>query len=405
MKLFPILPFFILLIFIYSMSTSTLGNKGYAPGNQGNDKKISQISPKHIKLKDVKRYPRKSPAEAGKDPKYKYLHPQGTSCPFLVSGRRTSKYGIKINILWRSRKSLQLASAMMHKFEQQGRNRQIIYALYHASLQTGVDFELLVIKAMMESSLGRNNIASGSSARGAFQYIETTWLNLMKRYGDKIGYHDLADSIVPDKNNPNYFTVADSVTKNKILNLRFDPYISALLKSYQIKEEGRKIRRFNHTNRVGITDHYIVHMLGINLSKIFFTLKNRKSKVPLAYIKNGDMDKAIKTNRFFFYSKDGRALTAAQSYKKFAQRVADSRKYLQKILKEYNVNQGCGRYKAVPPYSGVTMEENDKSNKSNAARTSGKEDLPKIIQTKKNEEKSLLFSFPKIMDTDDSAHN
>ncbi len=212
-----------------------------------------------------------------------------------------------------------LADSLKAYLKHQNRDTAIIDAIYDASVSTNVDFKLLLVKALIESDLGRITLSPSSSARGIFQYIEPTWLTLVKRYSDKIGYS---------------FSLSDE----KMLNLRYDYRLSALIKANQIKEETRFIERIKHNGRASATDHYIIHMLGQPLASKFYKLLNNKSGVILANYNKGEFKRAAKLNPFFFYNKNGKPLTVAKAYKQFHKKISQSYKRLSEINSKYGNN-------------------------------------------------------------------
>lgn len=297
---------------------------------------VERKPPLHIKVKPVK----------GKKNQAAF-----TSCPMIIAGKSlNSKYGIKVNFIRQDRKALHLATALREYFFRKGRDTQFISALYDASVQTGTDFELLVLKAMMESNLGQLNFAKDTTARGSFQYIESTWLNLIKRYGKKAGYPDYAKVISLNNLGMPTFETTDEKLRQQILDLRFDPYVSALMKSYQMAEEMGEIRKMKNGRRVGATDHYIVHMLGLNLARKLYTLKNTAPKTILASAESPDMLAAAENNRVFFYDEAGTALNAQQVYEQFEKRVTAAQLRLANIMAQYGTAGGCGKFEPVPPY-------------------------------------------------------
>lgn len=68
-------------------------------------------------------------------------------------------------------------------------------ALTRAGDKNGVDFDYLLQTAMRESSLDPHAKAKTSSAVGLFQFIEGTWLEVLKEEGPKLGYGSLSDKI------------------------------------------------------------------------------------------------------------------------------------------------------------------------------------------------------------------
>ncbi len=217
-----------------------------------------------------------------------------------------------------------------------GQDPAMINALYRASLKTGVDFDLLILKASMESDLGRHLEAANSSARGIFQYIDATWLGVMKHYGAQLGYANYANAI--EFNNRGHATVKNNnkYLKAEILAMRYDPDISALVKAYQIIDETAQLRQIKGS-AVTTTDHYITHMLGMPLAKEFYTLRRRNSPFTLANISNPAMREAVAMNKGFFYS--GRTpLTARASYKRFENRVE---REIKKMTALSDAGDGC----------------------------------------------------------------
>ena len=71
-------------------------------------------------------------------------------------------------------------------------------AIHQASQATGTSFNYLLATAQVESGLNPQAGASTSSARGLFQFIETTWLATMKQAGPALGYGRYADAITTD---------------------------------------------------------------------------------------------------------------------------------------------------------------------------------------------------------------
>ena len=66
--------------------------------------------------------------------------------------------------------------------------QSLAYVLNAAGDRNGVDFDYLLQTAMRESSLNPAAKATGSSAVGLFQFLESTWLQVMKEQGPRLGY-------------------------------------------------------------------------------------------------------------------------------------------------------------------------------------------------------------------------
>jgi len=66
--------------------------------------------------------------------------------------------------------------------------RWLIETIVRAAEVTSVDPAYMIALADKESSLLPDNKARTSSAEGLFQFVEGTWLEVLRRYGPKHGY-------------------------------------------------------------------------------------------------------------------------------------------------------------------------------------------------------------------------
>lgn len=103
---------------------------------------------------------------------------------------------------------------------------QIASALQKAAEITGADFQYLVETAARESGFRASVKAPTSSASGLFQFIESTWLQMVKERGGEFGLGDMAKHIT--KSNGKYF-IADAGKRSEILNLRNNPEVAAVM--------------------------------------------------------------------------------------------------------------------------------------------------------------------------------
>jgi hypothetical protein len=103
----------------------------------------------------------------------------------------------------------------------------VVSALRNAAAVTGSDFHYLLGTAMRESSLKPNAQSHTSSAAGLFQFIDQTWLGLVKDHGARHGLSGFAAAITKDA--AGRYHAPDGM-KDAILSLRGDPNISALMK-------------------------------------------------------------------------------------------------------------------------------------------------------------------------------
>ena len=96
-----------------------------------------------------------------------------------------------------------------------------------AAAATGVDFEYLMKAAQRESSLNPNAHARTSSAAGLFQFIDQTWLGMLKNAGAKHGYGAYASQIT--KGSDGKYHVNDPNVRKQVMGLRYNPDANAVM--------------------------------------------------------------------------------------------------------------------------------------------------------------------------------
>lgn len=132
-------------------------------------------------------------------------------------------------------------------------------ALTMAGDRSGVDFSYLLQTAMRESSLNPSAKASTSSAVGLFQFLEGTWLQVMKQEGPRLGYGQYAAHI--DVTSNGNYVINDPEKRREILALRENPQIAADLAAAFTRSNGEYLReRFGRNPSAG--ELYIAHFLG-----------------------------------------------------------------------------------------------------------------------------------------------
>jgi hypothetical protein len=109
----------------------------------------------------------------------------------------------------------------------QATNGRVAQAIRTGSAATGVSFDYLARTAYRESSYRTDLTMSTSSATGLYQFLDQTWLGLMKTEGPGVGLGAAAEAITRDRNGR--YDVADPAAKQRILDLRKDPTVSAVM--------------------------------------------------------------------------------------------------------------------------------------------------------------------------------
>ncbi|HLL27763.1 MAG TPA: transglycosylase SLT domain-containing protein [Xanthobacteraceae bacterium] len=188
-----------------------------------------------------------------------------------------------------------------------GAGDRINSAIQAASRTTGTSFDFLMRTAARESAFDPTAKASTSSARGLFQFIDTTWLAMMKEEGPRYGLAQYAAFV--DKTTSGGYTVRDPAKRAEILKLRDDPSISALLAG-ALASRNADYLTTNMGRQPTSGELYIAHFLGASGARKLISLAENQ---PFASAANVFPD-AARANRPIFYKPDGSARSAADVY-------------------------------------------------------------------------------------------
>jgi hypothetical protein len=183
----------------------------------------------------------------------------------------------------------------------------VLAALHAASSKTGLDFDYLLHTAMRESSLNVQAQSKTSSASGLFQFIDQTWLGLIKRYGERYGLGSYANSI--QQSGDGRYAVASAGTKSAILALRQDPELSALMAGEAAKQTKQSLECALGREVCG-GELYAAHVFGASGARHLIELKERNpdGRADIAF------PQAAKANKSAFYRPDGTAKTLGELY-------------------------------------------------------------------------------------------
>lgn len=183
----------------------------------------------------------------------------------------------------------------------------ILSAIKNASIKAGVDFSYMVQQAAAESSFNPAAKAKTSSASGLYQFIESTWLSMVRDHGEKYGLGDMAAKI-DEKGR-----VTDKAAKKEILALRNDPEIA----SHMAAEFASENKSFleDHWAKgkkdVGSTELYFAHFMGAGSAAAFLKARDENPLQQAALL----FPKAASANRNVFYdTKTGRPKTMDEVY-------------------------------------------------------------------------------------------
>lgn len=171
-------------------------------------------------------------------------------------------------------------------------------AIARAAAATTVDFGYLVAQAEVESGMDPDARAATSSATGLYQFIESTWLDTVKKHGPRFGLGALARQINVTASGNAY--VADPAQRQAILALRADPEVAALMAAGLAEDNRAHLvpilgRQPNHA------ELYLAHFLGAGGAGRFLAeLQTDPSQSAAALFA-----RPAAANRAIFYAPDG----------------------------------------------------------------------------------------------------
>jgi hypothetical protein len=183
----------------------------------------------------------------------------------------------------------------------------VVSAIRQGAQKTGAGFDYLLKTAQRESALEPDAKAKTSSATGLFQFIEQTWLSMVKREGPKQGLANYAEAIT--ESDGGRLTVADPAARDKILALRKDPQVAAVMAGALTQQNRDQL-----TQSLGRQPHagelYMAHVLGARgASDLIRAATGDPGRVAAR-----DFPEAAAANRSIFFDKSGRPRSAQEVY-------------------------------------------------------------------------------------------
>jgi hypothetical protein len=177
-----------------------------------------------------------------------------------------------------------------------------------AAQKSGVDFSYLLNQAKVESSLNPEAKSKSSSATGLYQFIDSTWLDMVKNHGDKYGLESYQAAIKQHGH-------VDHKVKQEILNLRKDPALSANMAA-ELASSNQ-----DYLEKSGVkttpTALYMAHFLGAGKAVEFLKEHEQSPYAPAAAL----FPKEANANRAVFYHGNGKAKSMDEIYGHFEQKI------------------------------------------------------------------------------------
>jgi hypothetical protein len=176
--------------------------------------------------------------------------------------------------------------------------RWLVVTVLRASEVTGADRTYMMALADKESSFLVANRASTSSAEGLFQFVERTWFEVIRDFGPK--HHLKAEAAAVATVN-GVLTIADDETRERVLHLRRDPYVAALMAGEMKNRDRQRIER-QIGRDLTRSELYLAHFMGASGASRLLSLLDEKPKesAPKAF------PAAAKANKNIFFAKDGK---------------------------------------------------------------------------------------------------
>lgn len=187
-------------------------------------------------------------------------------------------------------------------------------AIAFASQKTGVDFSYLMGQAQLESGMRANARAGTSSASGLYQFIEQSWLKVVKQHGAEHGLDWAAGAISTSASGR--MTVSDPALKRAILDLRDDPQTASLMAAEHASDNKTAIESSLGRDATG-TDLYMAHFLGLGGARSFLRTMARSPNSSGAAL----FPAAARANHAIFYSSSGQPRSLSQIYARFTAKL------------------------------------------------------------------------------------
>ena len=190
-------------------------------------------------------------------------------------------------------------------------------AIANASQKTGIDFSYLLGQAKLESGLNANAKAGTSSASGLYQFIDQSWLRVVKAHGVEHGLGWAADAISTTASGR--AVVADPALRKAILDLRKDPTTASMMAAEHASDNKDALESATGRTATG-TDLYMAHFLGLGGARSFLTtMQSAPDKSGAAMF-----PAAARANRGVFFDANGGARSLSEIYSRFAAKLDKS---------------------------------------------------------------------------------
>lgn len=195
-----------------------------------------------------------------------------------------------------------------------GAGGSIRNAIANASQKTGIDFSYLMGQAKLESGMRANAHSGSSSASGLYQFVDQSWLRVVKAHGAEHGLGWAANAISTSASGK--AVVNDPATRQAILSLRNDPTAASLMAAEHASDNKGAIEGTLGRSATS-TDLYMAHFLGLGGARQFLTAMQANPDRSGATM----FPAAANANRNVFYDSTGAPRSLSQIYNRFAAKL------------------------------------------------------------------------------------
>jgi len=179
-------------------------------------------------------------------------------------------------------------------------------AIGQAAQRTGVNFSYLLAQAKSESGLNPNAKAGNSTATGLYQFLDQSWLGVVKQHGADHGLGWAADAITPKRGGG--YTV-DPALRQAVFALREQAGPASLMAAAYASDNAQSLSQ-SLGRQVNGTDLYFAHFLGLGGATKFLRAQCTNGNACAATL----FPQEARANHGIFYAKDGSARSIDEVY-------------------------------------------------------------------------------------------
>jgi hypothetical protein len=214
-----------------------------------------------------------------------------------------------------------------------------VNAILRAAALTDTDPVYLMALADKESSFSPSVKAGTSSAEGMYQFIERTWLKMIREYGPRYGFEAEAAMIFLVDEKP---YVLDEALRTRILGLRHDAWLSAVMAAELLKKD-RQIVAPKVGRSLRPAEFYLCHFLGPEDAGKFVELLEKSPGENAAIT----FPSPAKANASLFFVKENYTETVTKTVGKGKKKKTIKETFLRTRIRGLTVAEVYGKFESM----------------------------------------------------------